>query len=146
MTRVSADQSVKTWTDAEAIPTVTVINLNDSAGVQNVVLPGTVQAFNTAPIYARVSGYLKSWSADIGTPVKAGQDPGRDRNARPRPAQLAQAKANLNTAAANQHLSKITAVRWTGLFGPRTRCRSSPWTIRTATWRPRPRSPRIRAD
>jgi RND family efflux transporter MFP subunit len=115
VTRVSADQSVKTWTDAEALPTVTVINLNDSAGVQNVVLPGTVQAFNTAPIYARVSGYLKSWSADIGTPVKAGQTlavietPDLDQ-------QLAQAKANLNTAAANQHLSKITAVRWTGLL------------------------------
>jgi RND family efflux transporter MFP subunit len=115
VTRVSADQSVKNWTDAEAIPAVTVINLNGSAGVQNLVLPGNVQALNSAPIYARVSGYLKRWDADIGTPVKAGQTlaeidtPDLDQ-------QLAQAEANLNTAAANEHLSKITAVRWAGLL------------------------------
>jgi RND family efflux transporter MFP subunit len=115
VTRVSADQSVKNLTDAEAIPTVAVINLNGSAGVQNLVLPGNVQAFNSAPIYAQVSGYLKRWDADIGTPVKAGQTlaeidtPNLDQ-------QLAQAKANLNTAVANEHLSKITAVRWAGLL------------------------------
>jgi RND family efflux transporter MFP subunit len=115
VTRVSADQSVKTWTDAEAIPTVTVIDLNGGATAQNLVLPGNVQAFNSAPIYARVSGYLKRWDADIGAPVKTGQTlaeidtPDLDQ-------QLAQAKANLNTAVANEHLSKITAVRWTGLL------------------------------
>ena len=115
VTRVSADQSVKTWTDAQAIPTVTVIDLSGGANAQNLVLPGNVQAFNSAPIYARVSGYLKRWDADIGAPVKAGQTlaeidtPDLDQ-------QLAQAKANLNTAVANQHLSKITAVRWAGLL------------------------------
>ena len=75
------------------------------------MLPGTVQAFNAAPIYARVSGYLKKWYVDIGTPVKAGQMlaeidiPDQDQ-------QLAQAKADLGTAVANEKLSDVTAKRW----------------------------------
>jgi multidrug efflux system membrane fusion protein len=115
VTRVSADQHVRSLTNAEAIPTVSVIDLNGSAGVQNLVLPADVQALNSAPIYARVSGYLKRWYADIGTPVKAGQTladidtPDLDQ-------QLAQAKANLNTAVANEHLSSTTATRWAGLL------------------------------
>jgi multidrug efflux system membrane fusion protein len=115
MTRVNADQHVKGWTDAEAIPTVKVITLNGGAGAQTLILPGDVQAFNSAPIYARVSGYLKRWSADIGAPVKAGQTlaeidtPDLDQ-------QLAQAKADLGTAMANEHLSQTTAARWAGLL------------------------------
>ena len=115
VTRVHADQQVKSWTDAEAIPTVKVISLNGSAGAQTLVLPGDVQAFNSAPIYARVSGYLKSWRADIGAPVKAGQilaeidTPDLDQ-------QLVQAKADLGTAVANEHLSRTTAARWAGLL------------------------------
>jgi multidrug efflux system membrane fusion protein len=78
-------------------------------------LPGDVQAFNSAPIYARVSGYLKAWYVDIGTPVRAGQTlaeidtPDLDQ-------QLIMAKADLGTAMANQHLSQTTAVRWAGLL------------------------------
>src|SRR5271155_1707130 len=115
ITRVSADQQVKGWTDAEAIPIVTVINLSGSAREQGLVLPADIQALNTAPIYARVSGYLKRWNVDIGAPVKAGQvlaeidTPDLDQ-------QLAQAKADLGTAVANQHLSQTTAARWAGLL------------------------------
>jgi RND family efflux transporter MFP subunit len=115
ITRVSADQQVKGWTDAEAIPTVTVIDLRGSAREQGLVLPADIQALNTAPIYARVSGYLKRWYVDIGAVVKAGQilaeidTPDLDQ-------QLAQAKADLGTAVANEHLSKTTAVRWNGLL------------------------------
>jgi multidrug efflux pump subunit AcrA (membrane-fusion protein) len=107
ITRVMADRQVSTWTDANALPTVSVINLAASEGNGNLVLPGNVQAINSAPIYARVSGYLKKWYVDIGTPVKAGQllaeidVPDQDQ-------QLAQAKADLNTAAANQNLSGQT--------------------------------------
>jgi RND family efflux transporter MFP subunit len=115
ITRVSADQHVKTWTDGAAIPTVSVINLNGRARDQGLALPADIQALNTAPIYARVSGYLKRWYVDIGSPVKAGQvlaeidTPDLDQ-------QLAQAKADLGTAVANEHLSKTTAVRWAGLL------------------------------
>jgi multidrug efflux system membrane fusion protein len=114
ITRVSADQNVGTWTNAQAIPTVKVISLGQT-GLQTLVLPGDVQAFNTAPIYARVSGYLKAWYLDIGASVKAGQTlaeidtPELDQ-------QLAQSKAALQTSIANQHLSDTTARRWGGLL------------------------------
>ena len=115
ITRVNADQNVGTWTNAQAIPTVKVITLGGQNGSQTLVLPGDVQAFNTAPSYARVSGYLKRWYFDIGAPVKAGQvladidTPDLDQ-------QLAQSKAALQTAIANQHLSDTTAHRWSGLL------------------------------
>ena len=113
-TRVSADQNVAAWTKAQAIPTVSVITLNNAAS-STLVLPGNVEAFTDAPIYARVAGYLKRWYFDIGAPVKAGQvlaeidTPELDQ-------QLAQSKANLVMAIANQRLSDTTAQRWNGLL------------------------------
>ncbi|MDR3511537.1 MAG: efflux RND transporter periplasmic adaptor subunit [Caulobacteraceae bacterium] len=114
ISRVHADQGLTTWTNAQAIPTVKVISLKGSdAG--SLVLPGDIQAFYNAPIHARVSGYLKKWYADIGAPVKAGQvlaeidTPDLDQ-------QLAQAKADMATAVANQRLAATTAQRWAGLL------------------------------
>lgn len=115
MSRVHADQSVKAWTSAQTVPTVRVINVSGGAGPQTLVLPGDLQAFYDAPIHARVSGYLKKWYADIGTSVKAGQllglidTPDLDQ-------QLEQAKADMATAVANQHLADTTAKRWDGLL------------------------------
>jgi RND family efflux transporter MFP subunit len=74
-------------------------------------LPGRLEAYSRAPIYARVSGYLKDWKVDIGSKVQAGQllaeidTPDLDQ-------QLAQAKADLMTAQANATLANTTAVRW----------------------------------
>jgi len=113
--RVQADQRLKAWTDAQAIPVVHLIKLTGEANAGALVLPGAVQAFYDAPIHARVSGYLKRWYADIGMPVKAGQilaeidTPDLDQ-------QLAQAKADLGTAVANLHLSQTTARRWAALL------------------------------
>jgi RND family efflux transporter MFP subunit len=115
ISRVLADQEVAHWTDAQAMSTVKVINLSSDDSQRALTLPGDVEAFNSAPIYARVSGYLKKWYADIGTPVKAGQllaeidVPDQDQ-------QLAQAKADFATAVANQRLSAITAKRWNQLL------------------------------
>ena len=115
ITRVEADQSSRTWTNARAVPVVHVISVMGDTDAGALVLPGAIQAFNDAPIHARVSGYLKQWYADIGTQVKAGQvlaeidTPDLDQ-------QLAQAKADLGTAVANQHLSETTAKRWAGLL------------------------------
>jgi RND family efflux transporter MFP subunit len=111
VTRVVANRGVSEWTAANTLPTVSVINLAASSKSSNLVFPGNVQAFDSAPIYARVSGYLKKWYVDIGSPVKAGQllaeidVPDQDQ-------QLAQAKADLGTAIANQRLSAQTAKRW----------------------------------
>lgn len=109
--RATASRQLVQWTDRQAIPTVQLAKLERGAAEQSLVLPGTIQPYSMAPIYARVNGYLKSWQADIGAEVKAGQvlasidTPDLDQ-------QLAQARANLATAEANEHLAAVTAQRW----------------------------------
>ena len=115
VTRVTASQDLKAWTREAAIPTVDVIEPTSDTGAQDLVLPGQVQANYDAVIHARVPGYLKKWYVDIGARVKSGQllaeidTPELDQ-------QLAQAKADLATADANQKLAALTATRWTNLL------------------------------
>jgi RND family efflux transporter MFP subunit len=98
-----------------AVITVVTVTANRSTSGEELVLPGTVQAFIEAPIYARTSGYLKAWHTDIGTPVTKGQllaeieTPEVDR-------ELSQAEADLATAKANEALSNTTNERWKGLL------------------------------
>jgi multidrug efflux pump subunit AcrA (membrane-fusion protein) len=112
--RVLARQGLADRTDAAAIPTVTVLHLANAAAARGLVLPGDIEAFYSAPVYARVTGYLKAWYTDIGTPVKKGQllaeidAPDLDQ-------QLQQAKGNLGTAIANENIAQITAKRYLAL-------------------------------
>jgi RND family efflux transporter MFP subunit len=112
--RAKDSRDLKAWTNQQAVPTVKTFNPAPADGEQGLELPGQLQAYNEAPIYARVSGYLKSWSQDIGARVKAGQllavidAPELDQ-------QLAEAKANLATVVANRNLAQITAGRFTDL-------------------------------
>ena len=102
-------------TDQEAIPTVALIHPVRGVTGQQLVLPGTIDAYFQAPIYARVSGYLKMWYKDIGARVTAGEllatieTPDLDQ-------ELAQAKANLGVAQANYQLARLTATRWQRLL------------------------------
>jgi multidrug efflux pump subunit AcrA (membrane-fusion protein) len=111
---LARSELIKENADA-AIPTVTTTTAEPSGAGEELVLPGAVQAFMEAPIYARTSGYLKSWNTDIGTLVTKGQllaqieTPEVDQ-------QLTQAQADLATARANENLSKSTNVRWQGLL------------------------------
>jgi RND family efflux transporter MFP subunit len=113
VTRVNADQGMKTWTREQVIPTISLVKI-EAGGSRQLVLPGEIQAFYNAPIHARVSGYLKKWYVDIGAPVKAGQvladidTPDLDQ-------QVLQARADLATAQANESLAATTAKRWQGL-------------------------------
>jgi RND family efflux transporter MFP subunit len=97
--RRSHEAEVTQWTEQQAIPTVAVITPHAGAAVQRLVLPGTVQAWYEAPIYARVPGYLKNWYFDYGAHVKKGdvlaeiETPDLD-------AQLAAAQAKLNSVRA----------------------------------------------
>ena len=115
VSRALASQKLSQWTAAQAVPTVSVISPAADGAAQALTLPGDVQANYNAVIHARVSGYLRKWYDDIGTRVKSGQvladidTPELDQ-------QLDQAKANLNTAVANQKLAQITAKRWTDLL------------------------------
>jgi RND family efflux transporter MFP subunit len=110
-----SEERVVQLTAQEAIPTVDVIHPRRGVTGQQMTLPGTVQAFFQAPIYARVSGYLKMWYQDIGAHVKAGQllatieTPDLDQ-------ELAQANANLAAADANYRLAQVTAGRWQRLL------------------------------
>ena len=97
--RRGQDAEVRKWTQELAIPTVAVITPHAGASMQRMALPGTVQAWYEAPIYARVNGYLKDWHFDYGAHVKKGdvlaeiETPDLD-------AQLAAAQAKLNSARA----------------------------------------------
>jgi RND family efflux transporter MFP subunit len=108
-------QALANETEAAAIPTVAVIHPSVEAGDENLVLPGTLQAYVESPIYARTNGYLRKWYRDIGSRVNKGElladidTPEVDQ-------QLGQARADLNTAQANAHLSDITATRYTDLL------------------------------
>src|SRR5471032_370252 len=73
ITRVTQARGLKTWTETQAIPTVSVVSPERSAADAVLDLPGRMEAYTRAPIYAQVSGYLKNWNVDIVAPVKAGQ-------------------------------------------------------------------------
>jgi RND family efflux transporter MFP subunit len=115
VSRVLARAALGKETAESAIPTVTTVTAEHSALGEELVLPGAVQAFVEAPIYARTSGYLKSWNTDIGTAVTKGQllaeieTPEVDQ-------QLSQARADLATARANEALANSTNTRWQTLL------------------------------
>jgi RND family efflux transporter MFP subunit len=108
-------QALANETEAAAIPTVAIIHPSLEAGDENLVLPGTLQAYVESPIYARTNGYLRKWYHDIGSRVNKGElladidTPEVDQ-------QLGQSRADLNTAKANAQLSDITATRYTDLL------------------------------
>jgi RND family efflux transporter MFP subunit len=95
-------------------------------------LPGRLEAYIQAPIYARVPGYLKSWKHDIGDKVKAGDvlaeidTPDLDQ-------QLMQAHADLSVAQANAKLAQISAERWQSLASTDAVAKQDVDT-RTFTW------------
>ena len=113
--RESAEASLTETTDALAVPSVEVALPQISGEAQRLVLPGDVEAYHEALIYARVSGYLSNWTKDIGAHVTAGETiatidtPDLDQ-------ELAQAKADLATAKANSDLADLTYKRWHALL------------------------------
>lgn len=70
--RVWKSHNTAQWTDDQAIPTVQIIKIGDAKKGSNLNLPGEVQAFASAPIYAQVTGYMQKWYFDIGAKVKKG--------------------------------------------------------------------------
>lgn len=113
--RIDAAAVIREKTLELAIPSVSVIHPKRGELKEEIVLPGNIQAFVDAPVYARTSGYLKNWYTDIGTRVKNGQllaeidSPEVDQ-------QLDQARAQLATAQANLKLAEITMNRDLGLM------------------------------
>src|SRR4030081_1522923 len=110
LNRAQSKQEVVQWTSAQAIPTVALAQLTPGGTHQTVTLPGNIQPYNRAALFARVNGYVKTWDHDIGSPVKAGQvlatidAPDLDQ-------QLSQANATLASVKANEHFASLTANR-----------------------------------
>jgi RND family efflux transporter MFP subunit len=110
ISRARSNQQLIQWTNAQAVPTVALAKLEQGDANRTLTLPGTIQPFYRALIYARVNGYLKSWSKDIGAHVKPGEvlasieAPDLDQ-------QLAQVKAALASTRANYQIAAITASR-----------------------------------
>src|SRR5215468_2982238 len=113
--RRSQYQALAKETEVLAIPTVSVTHAVPAQGKEDLVLPGTMQAYVKSPISARTSGYVKKWYHDIGTRVAQG-DLLADIDTPEVDQQLSQAKADLATAQANANLSKITADRFQELI------------------------------
>ena len=108
--RHAADAALAKTTEDAALPSVATALAQASPAEEEIVLPGTVQAEYDTPIYARTSGYLKRWYTDIGTPVKAG-DLLAEIDAPELDQQLRQARADLQTAEANNKVAQSTARR-----------------------------------
>jgi RND family efflux transporter MFP subunit len=114
--RVHANSELEKYTDANAAPPVALTQPVFEKSAREIVLPGNMQAFILAPIYARTTGYVKAWYKDIGAHVRKGEllavieTPELDQ-------ELAQGKADLATAQNNAALAKITADRYQGLIG-----------------------------
>jgi membrane fusion protein, multidrug efflux system len=108
--REDSGAKLREWTDDQAVPTVAVLLPDAKVLHATIDLPGRLEAYYRAPIFARVSGYLKSWNADIGAKVKAGQviaeieAPDLDQ-------QLLQARADLTSQEASAKLSEATLNR-----------------------------------
>ncbi|MCB5186074.1 efflux RND transporter periplasmic adaptor subunit [Methylobacillus gramineus] len=114
-TRAKESRELKQWTDEQAVPTVTLISPTTDSSSASLELPARLEAFARAPIYARASGYLKSWKADIGTQVKAGQELGEIETP-DLDQQLLQAKADVASAKVNAELAGTTAKRWQSML------------------------------
>ncbi len=115
ISRLHHEKDLRKEVVQENIQTVSVVTPKYGPSEETLILPGNVMADYTAPIYARVNGYLKIWYTDIGAKVKKGQvlglidTPELDE-------QIMRARANLSTAEANLEIAKITAQRWQNLL------------------------------
>jgi RND family efflux transporter MFP subunit len=113
--RSSSQHTLEKETAIAAIPSVNVIYPAVSTMSSEIALPGNTQAFVDTPIYARTSGYLKSWYFDIGAHVRKGQlmaqieTPELDQ-------QLQVAQADLKSAQANLDLANVTSDRYQNLL------------------------------
>ncbi|CAD7716550.1 Multidrug resistance protein MdtA [Xanthomonas hydrangeae] len=113
-TRWSRGERLTGAIDAQQRRTVAIVSPTAVEG-SALSAPGRIEAWAQAPIYSRVSGYLRSWSHDIGEPVTAGETlalidtPDVDQ-------ELLQARAELIRAHSDAAFAASTALRWQALL------------------------------
>jgi RND family efflux transporter MFP subunit len=108
------EEKLKQWTDAQSVPSVALVSPQNGGEPRELVLPGNVEAFDSASIHGQVSGYVQEWRKDIGAKVHQGDilavvdTPELDQS-------IAVAQSELDKAKANLALAKVTAARWNSL-------------------------------
>lgn len=111
---VSHERALARETERETIPTVAIVHPQAEKPDEELVLPGSLLAFEESPIYARTNGYLVRWYKDIGSHVKEGDllatidTPEIDQ-------ELNQTRAARQQIVAQLELAKISADRWENL-------------------------------
>jgi RND family efflux transporter MFP subunit len=114
ISRASHERALAKETERDTIPTVAVVHPLAEKPDEELVLPGSLQAFEESPIYARTNGYLVRWYKDIGSRVKEGDllatidTPEVDQ-------ELSQTRAARQQIVAQLELAKISADRWENL-------------------------------
>jgi RND family efflux transporter MFP subunit len=112
--RSAALQDLQKMAKDSAVPRVAIINPRPGPTVRSVTLPGNVAAWNQAPIFAQVSGYVTQWYKDYGAHVDEGEvlaeiaAPGLD-------AQYAASRSQLEAAVSDYNLAEVTARRYIDL-------------------------------
>jgi membrane fusion protein, multidrug efflux system len=113
-TRIRAGRALAKETEIDSVPTVSVVHPIAEKPDEELVLPGSLQAYEESPIYARTSGYLLHWYKDIGSHVNKGElladidTPEVDQ-------ELSQVRAGRQQTVAQRDLAKISADRWQNL-------------------------------
>ena len=114
LSRVSHERALAKETERETVPTVAVVNPASEKPDEDLILPGSLLAYEESPIYARTSGYLVRWYRDIGSRVTKGEllakidTPEVDQ-------ELNQTRATRQQIVAQMELAKISADRWENL-------------------------------
>jgi membrane fusion protein, multidrug efflux system len=114
LNRMTEGRALARETEKAAVPVVAVIHPTQEKPDEDLVLPGSLQAYEESPIYARTSGYLVKWYKDIGSRVEKGEllakidAPEVDQ-------ELMQARAARQQTAAQLSLAKVSAERWQNL-------------------------------
>ena len=136
------ESEVAKWTIEQAVPIVATVAPKQGVTGQQIVLPGDIEAWYEAPIYARVSGYLKAWYFDFGAHVQKGQQlaeidaPDLDAQLAAAKAKLASAEAQVKVREAERNFAETTYTRWRE--SPRTQpsttssARSTTFTTRSS--------------
>jgi len=113
--RIHTNVEAQHWSDARSIAVVHLVPVKPAATGGALALPGTLAAWNAAKLYARVGGYVRSWSKDIGAVVGTGA-PLAEIDTPELDQQIGQARADLNSAEAAAGLARSTAARWNDLL------------------------------
>lgn len=112
--RSSHSRALAKETERNAVPTVAIVYPLTEKPDEELVLPGSLQAFQESPIFARTNGYLVRWYKDIGSPVKKGEllaridTPEVDQ-------ELNQGRAARQQIVSQMELAKVSSERWESL-------------------------------